>query len=292
MIIYMISGLLVVNSFVESLKFKEIYDFFINAANNNNINLTIKRSSELIQEITKPIFPFNKPDFVLFYDKDIYLAKRIEMEGIRVFNSSDAIMTCDNKIKTVLKLQNQVKMPKTFIVPKTYEKTGFTNFVFLNDILKVISFPFIIKEAYGSFGQQVYLVNSMDEAINTLKSIGSKQSLIQEFISSSKGRDFRVNVVDNRVVSSIYRENKSDFRSNITNGGVGRNEYLPLDFSNLAIKVCRLLNLDFAGVDILFGKDGEPILCEVNSNPHFKSSYEINGVDMSYEILSYIKKVI
>ena len=53
---------------------------------------------------------------------------------------------------------------------------------------------------------------------------------------------------------------------------------------------CRALGLDFAGVDILFGKDDEPIVCEVNSNPHFKSSLDCTGVDMSPLILSHIKE--
>ena len=38
------------------------------------------------------------------------------------------------------------------------------------------------------------------------------------------------------------------------------------------------------------GKDDEPIVCEVNSNPHFKSSLDCTGVDMSPLILSHIKE--
>ena len=54
-----------------------------------------------------------------------------------------------------------------------------------------------------------------------------------------------------------------------------------------AITASKVIGLDFAGVDVLFGKNG-PIVCEVNSNPHFKSSLECTGVDMSEEIMSYI----
>ena len=54
-----------------------------------------------------------------------------------------------------------------------------------------------------------------------------------------------------------------------------------------AIKAAEVIGLDFAGVDVLFGKDG-PVVCEVNSNPHFKSSLECTGVDMSEEIMDYI----
>jgi ribosomal protein S6--L-glutamate ligase/gamma-F420-2:alpha-L-glutamate ligase len=54
-----------------------------------------------------------------------------------------------------------------------------------------------------------------------------------------------------------------------------------------AIDAAMAIGLDFAGVDVLFGKDG-PIVCEVNSNPHFKSSLECTGVDMSEKIIEYI----
>ena len=59
--------------------------------------------------------------------------------------------------------------------------------------------------------------------------------------------------------------------------------------SALAIRACEVLGLDFAGVDVLFGKDG-PILCEVNSNAHFKTTLECTGVNMAVEIMRHIAK--
>jgi ribosomal protein S6--L-glutamate ligase/gamma-F420-2:alpha-L-glutamate ligase len=94
-------------------------------------------------------------------------------------------------------------------------------------------------------------------------------------------------VVGGRVVSAMERYNDNDFRSNITNGGSMRKIEIGEDIKTAAIKACEAIGLDFAGVDILFGNDG-PIVCEVNSNPHFKSSLECTGVDMSEEILDYI----
>ena len=59
------------------------------------------------------------------------------------------------------------------------------------------------------------------------------------------------------------------------------------EMAEAAIKATEAIGLDFAGVDVLFGKDG-PIVCEVNSNPHFKSSLECTGVDMSEKIMEYV----
>ena len=62
---------------------------------------------------------------------------------------------------------------------------------------------------------------------------------------------------------------------------------LSKDMEAIAIAATEAIGLDFAGVDVLFGNDG-PIVCEVNSNPHFKSSLECTGVDMSEKIIEYI----
>ena len=58
---------------------------------------------------------------------------------------------------------------------------------------------------------------------------------------------------------------------------------------DLAIAATKALGLDFAGVDVLFGKEG-PIICEVNSNPHFKTTLECTGINMAEHIIRYIKE--
>lgn len=57
----------------------------------------------------------------------------------------------------------------------------------------------------------------------------------------------------------------------------------------LAVKACRAVNCDFAGVDLLFGPEGY-LVCEVNSNAHFKNLLECTGVNTAWYILQYIKK--
>ena len=56
---------------------------------------------------------------------------------------------------------------------------------------------------------------------------------------------------------------------------------------DMARKVMQMLKLDFAGVDILFGKNGEPVLCEVNSNAHFVNIYQCTGINAADAIIRY-----
>lgn len=286
-------GYLIVNSFLKQDKFNEIYNFFLISAKKLNIDLELITTDKLINYLYTNNNSYSlskKIDFAIFFDKDIYYAKLLEQQNIKVYNSSDSIKYCDNKILTYLKLKNKLKLPLTIPVLKTYENLNFTNYSFLDPIESLIKYPFIIKEAYGSFGMQVYLSHNRSETTEILNKIGYKECLIQELIKTSIGRDLRINVVNNKVISTILRENKNDFRSNVTNGGTPSN-YIPNEKQKqIAIEACKLLNLNFAGVDVLFGENDEPILCEVNSNPHFKSTYDVTHSDLSYEILFFIKQ--
>lgn len=278
---------LIVNGFVDSNKFNELYGYLSRAAARHNIALEIKASDSFTRPVGERICGEDRPDFVLFWDKDIHLARRLEKEGLRLFNSAGAIEICDNKILTAVALDGKVKTPRTIISPKTFEGVGYKRQEFVKNATRVLGLPLIIKEAYGSFGAQVYLANTLDEAKEIVTSLGHKDFIMQEFIAESRGRDVRVNVVGGRVVSAMERYNEKDFRSNISNGGSMKKIDLGKDMEAVAIAATEAIGLDFAGVDVLFGKDG-PTVCEVNSNPHFKSSLECTGVDMSEKIIDYI----
>ena len=279
---------LVVNSFMDNQKFNNLYELLSVAFKKQNVSLEIKNASVISLEIGAKIL--NKPDFAIFWDKDIYLAERLEKEGVRLFNSSRAVLLCDNKILMYQELTNKgIRIPRTFIAPKTFEGLNYSKRNFLDNVIKEIGFPIVVKEAYGSFGEQVYLANDIDSLNKIVDQIGYKDFLMQEFIASSKGKDIRINVVGNNAVVSMLRENDNDFRSNISSGGHGEKYEPKPEYLDLAVKAAQALGLDFAGVDVLFGKDG-PIICEVNSNPQFASTLKATGVNLADYIAEYILK--
>ena len=285
----MTDGWLVVNNFINSEKFTEIYKMFLKSAERLNISLKLKRSGEILREVGG----YSKerlPGFILFWDKDVRLAECLELAGARVFNSSAAIAACDDKRKTALMLARRgVSFPKTVIVPKTFESAGYCDTEFLKSALETVGLPAVLKEAYGSFGKQVYLARTLKEAETILENSGAREFLIQRFIAESAGRDVRVNVVGGKSVLAMARENPNDFRSNISNGGRAYPVRLGAEAAETAEAACRAVGADFAGVDLLFGKDGVYV-CEVNSNPHFKSAFDCTGEDFSEKILEYIRE--
>ena len=282
---------LVINSFMKSDKFIHLYEMLSCAFKKYNVDLLIKKAQDISLEVGYQIK--EKPDFVIFWDKDIYLADYLEKQGIKLFNSKKAIELCDNKILMYQVLKEKgVRIPRTFIAPKTFEGLGYNDLSFLDQVALEIGYPLIIKEAYGSFGEQVYLANNKSEAQEIIAKIGHKDFLMQEYISSSKGRDVRVNVVGKEVIVSMLRNNPSDFRSNISSGGSGTRYSANEDFKALAIKASEALGLDFAGVDVLFDENEKPIICEVNSNPQFASTLKATGTNLADFIASYIMRLV
>ena len=82
-----------------------------------------------------------------------------------------------------------------------------------------------------------------------------------------------------------------DFRANVTNGGHMEQFDAPAEFLRLAERCCAVIGLDFAGVDMLFGPGERPVLCEVNSNAHFKNLYHCTGVDVARLIAAHTVRV-
>ena len=285
-------GFLVVNRFLNNTKFTDLTARFLDSAERMGVELTVFTNDELLPVSGggSDILPEDAPDFVLFYDKDVRLACQLEKRGMRVFNSSRAIELCDDKALMHIALDGLVPMPRTYCAPFTYENIGYTDTAFVDEIFDALGAPLVIKEACGSFGQQVYLARDPGEAREILARIGGKRAIFQEFIASSAGRDVRINVVGGRVIAAMDRWSEhGDFRANISNGGSMRAHTPTSEEEALAVRTAELLGLDFCGVDILHGQNGEPILCEVNSNAHFKSIFDCTGVNAADEIIAHIK---
>ena len=286
-------GWLIVNRFLYTDKFSELYDWLIRAAAKAGSDLTLLTNDLFLVNtdsgnVIYPDICAQAPDYVIFWDKDIRLARALEAQGLRLYNRADAIEACDDKSLTCRLLAGRVRMPRTFTFPFTYEHLGYNNLEFLDRIEAELDYPFIIKECYGSFGAQVYLAGSRAEALSVIQKVGGRPCIAQEYIGSGRGRDIRINVVGDKCVASMLRYNDGDFRANITAGGHMK-QYAPTDEQcSMALKVCRELKLDYAGVDILFGRDGEPVLCEVNSNAHFKSIYDCTGINVAEALIRHI----
>lgn len=235
----------------------------------------------------------DRPDYVIFWDKDIRLARSLEAAGIPVFNSSEAIEACDDKSLTgIILAEKGIRTPKTIVAPKTYASCGFCRKEFIRDAIETLGLPVVVKENRGSFGFQVHLFDNVEDVEAFADRIGDTPFLLQEFIECSQGRDIRINMVGRTAVASMYRHSANgDFRANVTNGGLMEYHQPNNREVDIALKCMDALGLDFAGIDILFGEDG-PVVCEVNSNAHMKNILMCTGINVADHIIRYVVSVI
>lgn len=285
----MCKGMLVVNAFLKKTKFDDIYQTLLKAANRAGMQLDVFTNAELCCRVGTTAFAHKAYDFVLFWDKDVQLAMQLEALDMQVFNSAQSILKCDDKALTYLALKEAgIPTPPTILAPKTFANIGYTSLDFLDEAVQALGLPMVVKECFGSFGQQVYLADSMDVLRQLVQRLGGTPLLFQKLIAESYGRDVRINVVGGRVIASMLRKSvDGDFRSNLTRGGA-MERYTPTsEQSVIALRAVECLGLDFAGVDVLFGADG-PLVCEVNSNAHFQTTLACTGINMADEIMRHI----
>lgn len=228
-------------------------------------------------------------DFVVYFDKDYYLAKLLEKGGIRVFNNAEAIRICDDKMLTHVSLVNHgIKMPKTISYPLRFGKES--DHTFLTKVIEELGFPLIVKNNFGSLGEQVYLINNEGELKNISEKLKHTPHLYQEYIASSYGKDVRVVLVNKKIVGNMYRTAtvKSEFKSNIEAGAIAQKIELKKEYQEMAIKVASIINLDYCGLDLLIGKGGEPIFCEVNAGAFFGPIEKFSHDNIAKPFVEYI----
>lgn len=261
------------------------------AADRHDIQAILVKNYEVLMNVQQRLHA--KPDFVVFLDKDILLAQYLKNEGIPVFNDPNVIEICDNKARQYMMLANAgVPIPVTIVAPKVYPGFSIQESGYFEQVLQVIPLPMIIKEAHGSFGMKVYLIETREQFFAKIEELAGIEYVFQQFIANSRGRDIRVNVVGGQVVACMFRESQTDFRANITNGGSASPIILTSRQMEVAIQAAEALGAEFAGVDLLFGDNEEPIVCEVNGVAHIRNIFNVTGINVGDAMIEYIQSKI
>jgi RimK family alpha-L-glutamate ligase len=284
-------GYIIINGFLREEKFFSLYSALKQSADKAGLQLELKTNIELMCDIAsgKTVANETLPPFAIFWDKDVRLAKTLEAAGMKLFNSASAIELCDDKSLTHIALMNRVPQPKTVLIPLTFPRVGYTDCAFLEKIADYLGFPLVIKQCFGSFGAGVYLAGNMEEAKAALMKTAGGAAIAQQYIASSFARDIRAYIVGDKVAAAMLRHNESgDFRANVAQGGKADAYALNEAQAALAVKTAQILGCTFAGVDLLFGENGEMTVCEVNSNAHFAGISAATGVNIADKIIEAV----
>ncbi len=234
------------------------------------------------------------PDFVMprtgsgttYFIKAII--RHMERLGVVMINGSESIDAVKDKLYSQQILgQSNLPVPKTMLVRHPIN---------LELIEKNLSYPIIVKTLSGSYGAGVFLVEDRKQFRQLMKMAEltkpSYNIIVQEFIQDSYGKDLRVLVVNGKVVGCMMRQAvDGDFRANLTRGGEAIPYQIDENIEWLGGECARLLNLDVAGVDLLFN-NGSYTICEVNSAPGFEGMERYTNKNIAIEMVNYVVKKI
>lgn len=135
------------------------------------------------------------------------------------------------------------------------------------------------KSAIGTNGDRMAVVGADDVVA---PHIARRRAFLQEFIDTGTERPFdvRAYVVGDRVVAAMKRYAPSDeWRTNVAVGGEVEDftTDLPEEAARLSREAADVLDLDYAGVDLLCRDDAWYVL-EVNVTAGFKGLFEATGI--------------
>ena len=232
-----------------------------------------------------------KPDFVVYLDKDKYLSRLWEKEGVRLFNSAEGVEVCDDKMLTYIALANGgVEIPDTLPAPLCYYPDARVREEYCRVVEERLGYPLVVKKRFGSWGMDVNLIQNFAELTKIAEEYKLFPHLYQKYIAAKRGEDTRVLVIGGKAVAAMRRRNDGDFRSNIELGGRGYPAEITKSYREISERAARLLSLDYCGIDLLEGEDGRPIVCEVNSNAFFNEAEKVTGVNIAGAYAAHIAR--
>jgi len=250
-----------------------------------DMNVSVLGTDELFLRIDDGVRGEYALDFAVFLDKDMHVARMLEESGVRLFNSAESIRLADDKMLTHIALTAAgIPQPRTISSPLCFTD-GEDDFA--DTVERELGYPIVVKNCYGAFGRQVWLVKNKEELLAKRAELRREPHIYQEYVECG-AQDIRVIVIGGTPVAAMRRHAAAgEFRANAELGGTGEAIALTEELSSLAVRSADALGLCYAGVDILESDRGY-LVTEVNSNAGFRLINKTTGVDVASLYADYI----
>jgi RimK family alpha-L-glutamate ligase len=193
------------------------------------------------------------------------LLSGLEAAGTRVVNPPKAIECAVDKWLTTQKLiQAGIPVPETAVCEDSEAAI---------QLCEQLGGDVVVKPLFGSEGRGIIRVDSEDLAwrvFRSLERIGAVMYL-QRFIPSVDG-DYRILLLDGQVIGAMKRHAPpDDFRTNAAQAGTCT-AWTPNDREvELAVRAASAAGCVFSGIDLIYDRDGNAKVLEVNAVPGWKA---------------------
>lgn len=212
--------------------------------------------------------------------------RQMQRLGVQTFNGAAEIEMVADKLHTHQALiEAGIPTPTTMLAKFPVDVDLVENF---------IGFPVVVKTLLGVNGTGVFLMENKDYFSDFMSLMSqtnpNTQLIFQKYIALSRGRDLRLFVVDGQVIAAMERRARDGgFKANYSQGGQVVRFIPDAEAEAIALKTAEILNLDVAGIDLLYTEEGYTV-CEANTFPGFKGLESCCPVNVPVEIFSAMRR--
>jgi [lysine-biosynthesis-protein LysW]---L-2-aminoadipate ligase len=217
------------------------------------------------------------------YTNGLYACRIFNIWGILTVNSAAVAEACGDKLITTALLAKAG-------VPQPHSRVAFTPESALETI-EAMGYPVVLKPVIGSWGRLLAKVNDRDSAEAILEhkaTLGSVQHsvfYIQEYIRKP-GRDIRVVVVGDKVITAIYRKSEH-WITNTARGGEGELCPVTPELEEVSLKAAQAVGGGVLAVDGIEDPERGMLVHEVNHTREFHTVQPLSGIDIADTIVGY-----
>ena len=206
---------------------------------------------------------------------------RLEASGVTVFNSPKSVECAVDKYLTTAKLEEAgLPVPATIVCESSddalvaFERLG-------RDV--------VVKPIFGSEGRGILRVSDPDLALRTFRTLERLDAVLylQRFVDH-RGFDIRVLVLDGKILGGMRRVSDGDFRTNVSRDGRGEPHVVTDTEAEWALRAAAATGARFAGIDILYDRDGNGFVIEVNAVPGWQAFQKVTGMDVARVVIEAV----
>ncbi|MGM8213004.1 ATP-grasp domain-containing protein [Virgibacillus sp. W0430] len=264
---------------------KAYIDWFIKEAALQNVSLTlivreylnlgIINNQRIVQYRNTSV---QLPDFAVIRTIEPVIQMNLIGLGVKVFNKLNVAMLTNHKAWTYQEVSSlNIPMVDTIFCTKNIEQC-----------YPPFPFPFVVKEATGRSGKQVFYISNEQEWENCRNSLQSTDYIVQT-CNVKLGCDVRVFVIGKEIIGAVLRKNEHDFRANYKLGGTAT--WYPLNYKEriLIQKIIDHFDFDLVGIDFLIGNNGQLLFNEIEDVVGSRILSAVSDINLLKTYVTHIK---
>lgn len=205
---------------------------------------------------------------------------RLENAGVRVVNSPTTIERTVDKYYTSTLLEDAgLPTPRTVVTERFDEALG---------AFHELGGDVVVKPLFGSEGRGMVRVSDPDIAYRVFRALelGRYVYYLQEFVPHGC-QDIRTFVVGEEVVAAMVRRGET-WKTNVAQGATVEPLVPDSVLREMSLRTVRVIEADYAGVDILPIEGGGYSVIEVNGIPGWRGLQAATGVNVADHLIDYV----